>query len=107
MSALLVASTIATITKDTDLNHGHSEQYFEDLKHLKLDVPLIVHLVPHTHDDVGWLKTVDAYFTGSNNDIQNAIVHMIISTSLEELIKDPKKRFTYVEMKFFSMWWNQ
>lgn len=31
---------------------------------------LNVHLVPHSHDDVGWLKTVDQYFIGSNNSIQ-------------------------------------
>jgi alpha-mannosidase len=31
---------------------------------------LQVHLVPHSHDDVGWLKTVDQYYLGSNNSIQ-------------------------------------
>ena len=27
---------------------------------------LYVHLLCHTHDDVGWLKTVDSYFSGTN-----------------------------------------
>ena len=64
-----------------------------------------MHLVSHTHDDVGWLKTVDEYYTGSDQDVAQADVHMIIDTVIDELLRDPNKRFTYVEMKFFSMWW--
>ena len=68
---------------------------------------LYVHICPHSHDDVGWLKTVDEYFTGSAQKIQTAEVNMIISTAINELLKDPNKRFTQVEMKFFTMWWDR
>lgn len=27
--------------------------------------PLTIHLIAHSHDDVGWLKTVDQYFSGT------------------------------------------
>jgi lysosomal alpha-mannosidase len=32
-------------------------------------------------------------------------VHLILDEVIQELLKDEKKRFSYVEMKFFSMWW--
>ena len=49
---------------------------------------ITVHLVPHTHDDTGWLKTVDEYFSGSNNTIQHANVGRLISSVVESLSKN-------------------
>jgi hypothetical protein len=51
-------------------------------------------LIPHSHDDVGWLKTVDEYYSGTDYDIQRANVEMIITNVINELLKDPKKRFS-------------
>ncbi|XP_022084551.1 lysosomal alpha-mannosidase-like [Acanthaster planci] len=68
---------------------------------------LNVHLVPHTHDDVGWLKTVDQYYYGAKNKIQNAAVQYILDTVTRELANDPVKRFSYVETAFFERWWNE
>ncbi|XP_052778477.1 lysosomal alpha-mannosidase-like [Mya arenaria] len=66
-----------------------------------------VHLVPHTHDDVGWLKTVDQYYYGARNDIQNAGVQYVLDSVIPELVNDPSKRFIYVEIAFFARWWRE
>lgn len=70
---------------------------------------LNVHIVPHTHNDVGWQRTVEQYYFGLNNSIQNtgAGVHAIIDTMVEALLENPSRTFTYVEVKFFSMWWER
>jgi lysosomal alpha-mannosidase len=54
---------------------------------------LNVHLVPHTHDDVGWLKTVDQYYYGSRNRIQKAGVQYILDSVVQQLIADPEKKY--------------
>uniref|UniRef100_A0A1A9ZH71 Alpha-mannosidase n=1 Tax=Glossina pallidipes TaxID=7398 RepID=A0A1A9ZH71_GLOPL len=68
---------------------------------------LNVHLIPHTHDDVGWLKTVDQYYYGSETLIQKAGVQYIIDSVIQELLRDPEKRFIYVESAFFFKWWRE
>ncbi len=66
-----------------------------------------VHIVPHTHDDVGWLKTVDQYYYGANNGQQTASVQYVLDTVVDELLKDPARRFVYVEIAYFYRWWNE
>ncbi|XP_066341892.1 probable alpha-mannosidase At5g13980 [Miscanthus floridulus] len=58
---------------------------------------LNVHVVPHTHDDVGWLKTVDQYYVGSNNSIQGACVQNVLDSLIPALLKDENRKFIYVE----------
>lgn len=62
---------------------------------------LNVHLVPHTHDDVGWLKTVDQYYVGSNNSIQAACVQNVLDSLVPALLADKNRRFIYVEQVCF------
>ncbi|KAI7725853.1 hypothetical protein M8C21_022276, partial [Ambrosia artemisiifolia] len=66
---------------------------------------LNVHLVPHSHDDVGWLKTVDQYFVGSNNSIQGACVENVLDSVVMSLLRDPNRKFIFAEMAFFRRWW--
>ena len=68
---------------------------------------LNVHLICHSHDDVGWLKTVDQYYYGANNSIQHAGVQYIIDTVVEQCLLNPDRKFTYVEQAFFHRWWTE
>ena len=64
-----------------------------------------VHIIPHTHDDVGWLKTVDQYYYGANNTIQHAGVQYILDTVVAQCLMNPDRKFTYVEQAFFQRWY--
>ena len=56
-----------------------------------------IFLVPHTHDDVGWLYTVGAYFN-------NSVTH-ILSSVTADLGANPTHRFIWSEVKWVEMWW--
>ena len=71
-------------------------------------------MITHTHDEVGWLKTIDEYAYGEDgivsdgftkSNVARAGVNFILDTMIKSLLEDPTKHFTYVDMKFFSMWW--
>ncbi|XP_023330196.1 lysosomal alpha-mannosidase [Eurytemora carolleeae] len=64
-----------------------------------------VHLVPHSHDDTGWLKTVDQYYYGAHQEVQRAGVQYIIESVIKELARDETKKFIQVETGFLWRWW--
>jgi lysosomal alpha-mannosidase len=62
------------------------------------DEPLTVHLVPHSHDDVGWLRTIDEYYEERVKHIYDNVV--------SELASHPDRKFIIVEQAFFSRWFS-
>jgi lysosomal alpha-mannosidase len=55
-----------------------------------------VHVIPHSHDDVGWLRTMDSYFYQVNNILNNMVKY---------LSERADRTFVYCEMAFFEKWW--
>ncbi|KAE9552439.1 hypothetical protein FO519_004347 [Halicephalobus sp. NKZ332] len=63
-----------------------------------------IHLVTHTHDDMGWLKTADDYFNGFHNDQVKVGVQYIIDTMLDGLKRNKDRKFCYAEVGFLTRW---
>jgi hypothetical protein len=63
---------------------------------------MTVHVVLHSHDDVGWLKTKADYYSGDDPDHRsNASVKKILDSVIKGLIKNEDRTFSQVEMSFF------
>lgn len=41
------------------------------------------------------------------NYVQDASVENILDTSISQLLMDKNRKFIYVEMAFFTKWWNK
>ncbi|KAF5957251.1 hypothetical protein HYC85_004476 [Camellia sinensis] len=94
---ILVASSVCVVVESKYMVYNTSQGV----------VPgkLNVHMVPHSHDDVGWLKTIDQYYVGSNNTIQGACVQNVLDSLIPALLADKNRKFIFAEQAFFQRWW--
>ena len=75
---------------------------------------LNIHLIPHSHDDTGWLKTVDQYYLGSNRarfdggwENQRVGVQYILDSVVKELMFNPDRRHAPNNTILIKVGWNQ
>lgn len=64
-----------------------------------------VFLIPHSHDDVGWLKTPDDYYYGGEQQTHYGNVHSTIDSVVTELLFNADFKFSIVEIAYLDMWW--
>ena len=59
---------------------------------------IVAYVIPHSHDDPGWLHTADDYYVEQ--------VHAILDSVTQALIADGNRTFTQVEIVYFSRWFD-
>lgn len=62
-----------------------------------------VHIVPHSHDDAGWIYSFENYYTGNNNS--GTCVKCILDNMVKSLKNKSERKFTIIEISYFHKWY--
>ena len=81
---ILIILTVSILGGYHEINNFTPHEGHHEIK----EKQITVHLVPHTHNDVGFRKTVDQYYSGSKDMIRRAGVNYILDTVFDMLKED-------------------
>nr|XP_026486529.1 lysosomal alpha-mannosidase-like [Vanessa tameamea] len=70
-----------------------------------------VHIVPHSHAELGYMNTFDGYYTGQDDFFAPSKINMrrILDATISELWADKERKFTLSdsELPYFFNWWSR
>ncbi|XP_064457872.1 lysosomal alpha-mannosidase-like isoform X2 [Ornithodoros turicata] len=58
-----------------------------------------VHIISHSHNDVGWTETAESLYNEYVLDIYNSLTN--------SLTKNPERKYSAAEMAYFMRWWEE
>ena len=91
------ADLFANIDYDAPENAGPWKQGWDYDYDGRFKDGLTVHVVPHSQNDPGWIKTYHTYYSTQTKHI--------LDTVIAALDEDPRRTFIWAEISYFSLWW--
>ncbi|XP_064388295.1 alpha-mannosidase 2x-like [Halichondria panicea] len=96
MSELVDQLAFDDPTNPNGWNQGFDITYkMEDF----IEHPLQVFVVPHSHNDPGWIKTFEEYYRAQTRNILNLMT--------DSLAGDKRKKFIWAEISYLDLWWTE